>query len=130
MAEQAKWATSVGVSLVLETCGVEVKEKLFEMVEVDASIGRDSSPLRVTTIGKGDGLPMMSSNAWDKMFPPEALRGRSRSPMTIANSILYNNMVYGNSLGRLMGPVDNLFMYDYAVESRGTEINTWFEGIR
>ena len=73
---------------------------------------------------------MMSSNAWEKMFPPEALKGRSRSPMTVANSMLYNNMVYGNSLGRLMGPVDNLFMHDYAVESRGAEINVWFEGIR
>jgi hypothetical protein len=64
------------------------------------------------------------------MFPSSHMMGMSRSPMSVANSILYNNLVYGNELGRLMGPIDNLFQYDYAVESRGKDINNWFNGVR
>ena len=73
---------------------------------------------------------MLSSKGWDSIFPPDALKGMSRSPMAVANSLLYNKIVYGNELGRLMGPVDNLFMYDYAVQSRGKAMNTWVNGVR
>ncbi|CAG8495880.1 18833_t:CDS:2, partial [Racocetra persica] len=100
MAEQAKWATSIGISLVLETCG------------------------------KGDGVPMMTSKAWNAMFPPDSLKSISKSPMVIASSIVGNNILYGNELGRLMGPVDILLLYDYAVESREFNINEWFSGAK
>ncbi|CAG8759398.1 3918_t:CDS:2, partial [Racocetra persica] len=128
MAEQAKWATSIGISLVLETCGIEVKDKLFEMKDI--IIPDQVYKLRTTLIGKGDGVPMMNSKAWNAMFPSDSLKGISKSPMAIANSIVYNNVVYGNELGRLMGHVDNLFLYDYAVESREFNINEWFSGAR
>lgn len=29
-----------------------------------------------------------------------------------------------------MGPIDLLFFYDYAVESKGKEFNKWFAGAR
>jgi len=48
--------------------------------------------------------------------------------MVVANSLVYNNIVYGNELGRMMGPVDNLFFLDYAVESRGENLKAWFVG--
>ncbi|CAG8460644.1 18953_t:CDS:2 [Dentiscutata erythropus] len=128
MAEHAKWAMSVGISLVLETCGIEIRDKPFEMIDV--IIPDQVYKLKTTLIGKGDGVPMMNSKAWNVMFPPDSLKGISRSPMAVANSIVYNNIVYGNELGRLMGPADNLFFYDYAVESREKNINAWFSGAR
>ncbi|KAF0431157.1 hypothetical protein F8M41_005437 [Gigaspora margarita] len=121
MAEQAKWATSIGISLVLETCGIEVKDKLFEMKDI--IIPDQVYKLRTTSVGKGDGVPMMNSKAWNFMFPSGDLKGISKSPMAVVNTIVYNNIVYGNELGRLMGPVDNLFLLDYAAESRGNNIN-------
>ncbi|CAG8760548.1 40590_t:CDS:2 [Gigaspora margarita] len=128
MAEQAKWAAMIGISLVLETCGIEVRDKPFEMVEID--IPDQVHKLKTTLIGKGDGVPMMNSKAWNTMFPSDSLKGISKSPMSVANSIVYNNIVYGNELGRLMGPVDNLFLYDYAVESREDNVNAWLSGAR
>ncbi|CAG8780236.1 1589_t:CDS:2, partial [Gigaspora rosea] len=128
MAEQAKWAATIGISLVLETCGIEVRDKPFEMVDID--IPDQVYKLRATLIGKGDGVPMMNSKAWNTMFPSDSLKGISKSPMSVANSIVYNNIVYGNELGRLMGPVDNLFLYDYAVESREENVNAWLSGAR
>ncbi|CAG8636357.1 3665_t:CDS:1, partial [Dentiscutata erythropus] len=127
MAEHAKWGMSIAISLVLETCGIEVREKPFEMINI--VIPDQVYKLKTTLIGKGDGVPMMNSKAWNVMFPPDSLKGISKSPMAVANSIVYNNIVYGNELGRLMGPTDNLFLYDYAVESR-ENINTWFSGAR
>ncbi|KAF0531191.1 hypothetical protein F8M41_011891 [Gigaspora margarita] len=128
MAEQAKWAAMIGISLVLETCGIEVRDKPFEMVEID--IPDQVHKLKTTLIGKGDGVPMMNSKAWNTMFPSDSLKGISKSPMSVANSIVYNDIVYGNELGRLMGPVDNLFLYDYAVESREDNVNAWLSGAR
>ncbi|CAG8523817.1 7318_t:CDS:1, partial [Scutellospora calospora] len=127
MAEQAKWALTIGISLVLETCGIEVRDKPFEMIDI--VIPDQVYKLKTTLIGKGDGMPLMNSKAWNVMFPPDSLKGMSRSPMAVANSIIYNNIVYANELGRLMGPTDNLFLYDYAVESR-ENINAWFSGAR
>lgn len=49
--------------------------------------------------------------------------------MCVANSLLYNNIVYGNELGRLMGPVDNLFFYDYAVQNRSESLQKWVLGV-
>ncbi|CAG8845195.1 30797_t:CDS:1, partial [Racocetra persica] len=121
-------ATSIGISLVLETCSIEVKDKLFEMKDI--IIPDQVYKLRTTLIGKGDSVPMMTSKAWNVMFPSDSLKGISKSPMAIANSIVYNNVVYSNELGRLMGPVDNLFLYDYAVKSRELNINEWFSGTR
>ncbi|CAG8660132.1 42114_t:CDS:2 [Gigaspora margarita] len=128
LAEQAKWAATIGLSLVLETCGIEVRNKPFEMIDID--IPDQVYKLRTTSVGKGDGVPMMNSKAWNTMFPSDSLKGISKSPMAVANSIIYNNIVYSNELGRLMGPVDNLFLYDYAVESREKNINAWFSGAR
>ncbi|RIB23201.1 hypothetical protein C2G38_2291835 [Gigaspora rosea] len=116
------------ISLVLETCGIEVKDKLFEMKDI--IIPDQVYKLRTTSVGKGDGVPMMNSKAWNVMFPSGDLKGISKSPMAVANTIVYNNIVYGNELGRLMGPVDNLFLLDYAAESRGNNINAWLSGVR
>ncbi|CAG8718023.1 11550_t:CDS:2, partial [Racocetra persica] len=130
MAEQAKWATSIGISLVLETCGIEVKDKAFEMIDI--VIPDQVYKLRTTSIGKGDGVPMMTSKAWNVMFPSDSLKSISRSPIAVANSILYNYIIFGNELGRLVGPVDIMFLYDYAIENR-MNFNTfdmWFSGVR
>ena len=64
------------------------------------------------------------------MFPPGSLKGISKSPMAVANCIVYNYIVFGNQLGKLMGPVDNLFMYDYAADSRDKDLKVWLEGVR
>lgn len=128
MAEQAKWAIPIGISLVMETCGIKVKDNnLFEMVDID--IPKKTYKLRTNEIGKGDGMPMMYSKAWNIMLPLNSLKSMSRSPMAVANSIIYNYIVYSNELGRLMAPLDNLFMYDYAVENR-PEVSEWFSGVR
>lgn len=99
MQEQAKWASSLGVAIVLSTCGVEVKDQPFKMVEININDIDNRSPLRATSIGKGDGLPNLSSRSWDTLFPEGTLFGMSKSPMAVANSILYNNLVFSNSLG-------------------------------
>ncbi|RIB30159.1 hypothetical protein C2G38_2153324, partial [Gigaspora rosea] len=72
MAEQTKWAATIGISLVLETCGIEVRDKPFEMVDID--IPDQVYKLRTTLIGKGDGVPMMNSKAWNTMFPSDSLK--------------------------------------------------------
>jgi hypothetical protein len=127
IAEQAKFATTIGISLIMETCGVEFEEKDFEMVEID--VPPNNSQLRVTSIGKGSGFPLMESKSWDHIIN-NSLHGMSRSPMAVANSIIYNNIVYGNELGRLMGPVDNLFFYDYAIENGDPKFKEWLFGVK
>lgn len=132
LAELAKWATVLGVSLVLETCGIPCHEEgLFSVVPVDAdirSVNQATKP-RVMSISKGDGVPAMHSRVWNHMFPSSSLVGFSRSPMAVATSIFYGCVIFGNELGRLATPVENLFFYDYASESRSEGLNRWLSGV-
>ncbi|CAG8759368.1 4230_t:CDS:1, partial [Dentiscutata heterogama] len=73
MAEHVKWAMLIGILIVLETCGIEVRDKPFEMVDI--IIPDKVNKLKTTLIGKGDGVPTITSKAWNVMFPPDSLKG-------------------------------------------------------
>lgn len=65
------------------------------MKEINA-LQNYSTPLKISHVGKGCGLPMMNSKAWDAMFPSDTLKGISRSPMSVSNGVIFNNVIYGN----------------------------------
>jgi hypothetical protein len=81
--------------LVLESNGVEVKDKPFEMIEIDIE-PTSSKPLRINSFEKGDGLNLMNSDSWNSLFPPETLLGISRTPIAVCNSIVINYIIYGD----------------------------------
>lgn len=88
----------------------------FDVYKIDYSkVYRPKiNPRKVEDCSKGSGFALIQGNPeYDSLCEALLLKGASRSPMVIANSLQYNRFVFGKSKGTAMGQFDNLFLYDY-----------------
>lgn len=79
---------------------------------------------------KGSGLPIVCGNPqYDAICDGLLLKGISRSPMNIANSLQYNRFVFGKDLGTPLSAVDCLFLFDYGGDWTMPTMRTWLYGL-
>ncbi len=79
---------------------------------------------------KGSGLPILTGNPqYDAICDGLLLKGISRSPMNIANSLQYNRFVFGKDLGTPLSSVDSLFLFDYGGDWTMPTLKTWLYGL-
>ncbi|XP_037029580.1 uncharacterized protein LOC119069595 [Bradysia coprophila] len=79
---------------------------------------------------KGSGLPIVNGNPqYDAICDGLLLKGISRSPMNIANSLQYNRFVFGKDLGTPLSVVDSLFLFDYGGDWTMPTVRTWLYGL-
>ncbi|XP_037027284.1 uncharacterized protein LOC119068023 [Bradysia coprophila] len=80
---------------------------------------------------KGSGLPIITGNPqYDAVCDGLLLKGISRSPMNVANSLQYNRFVFGKDLGTPLSYVDSLFLFDYGGDWTMPSLRTWLDGLR
>lgn len=111
--------------------GFTSKSSPFDVYKVDYSKVFRPKPNDIQEdMCKGSGLPIVCGNPqYDAICNGLLVKGISRSPMNIANSLQYNRFVFGKDLGTPLSVVDSLFLFDYGGDWTMPTIRTWLYGL-
>lgn len=146
--ELAKYKSTLRQIDQIKAMGLWCLERVIQMYTAQRSgFTSESSPFKVYKVDyskvfrpklndiqedmcKGSGLPIVNGNPqFDAICDGLLVKGISRSPMNIANSLQYNRFVFGKDLGTPLSAVDSLFLFDYGGDWTMPTVRTWLYGL-